>query len=95
MTLAQFVIVGFRCLPSRQQKETKSDLEVARTFGTLFSNVSIRRELLEADNEDSFREILSRAGHQMAELHSKKEIKLEVPDEGPVSLFFNVCIVLG
>ena len=72
------------------QKGTKSELEIARTFGTIFSNINFRQELLEAHSEESFRDILGRCSHTLAEIHSRKDVKLAVTeDDGPVSLLLD------
>jgi len=73
-----FIIV---ILVPTKEKGTKSELEISRTFGTIFSNLSYRQELLSAGTEEEFRTMLGQQAHALAEKHGRtREIKMEMED---------------
>ncbi len=54
-------------------KQTKSALETGRTFSTLFSDVGLRHELLEATNVNGFKAAIKRATAMFAD-HQKLQL---------------------
>ncbi|GFO18295.1 sodium bicarbonate transporter-like protein 11 [Plakobranchus ocellatus] len=70
-----FIIV---ILVPTKEKGTKSELEVARTFGTIFSDMQHRQELIAARTEDDFKDTFGRITHELASRHGKAETKVEL-----------------
>lgn len=66
------------------QKSTKTAMEVARTFATMFSDITFRQKLLKTRTEEEFKEALVHqrqlltmmmpraAGHSMSSLHTHR-----------------------
>ncbi|KAJ8297882.1 hypothetical protein KUTeg_024413 [Tegillarca granosa] len=59
-----FVIV---VLTPTKEKGTKNELETARTFATIFSDLDFRLHLLGADSEEEFKEVLQQHANELAE----------------------------
>ena len=64
----QFVIL---VLCPSEVKMTKSALETARTFSTLFADITLRHDLLEADTVANFKEIIRNSSEDFAERQSR------------------------
>ncbi|KAK1175388.1 sodium bicarbonate transporter-like protein 11 isoform X1 [Acipenser oxyrinchus oxyrinchus] len=52
-------------LAPHKMKSTKTAIELARTFATMFSDISFRQKLLEAKTEEEFKEALVNHRHQL------------------------------
>ncbi|KAK3788995.1 hypothetical protein RRG08_039603 [Elysia crispata] len=70
-----FIIV---ILVPTKEKSTKSELEVARTFGTIFSDIEFRQELIAARTDEDFKHALGNITHEMATRHGKAETKVDL-----------------
>lgn len=57
-------------------KGTKTAIELGRTFATLFSDMSLRRTLLECQTDNEFKQHMNKAAHAVAEHQSKAELKI-------------------
>jgi sodium borate transporter 11 len=62
-------------------KQTKSAIETARTFATLFSDVGLRHDLLKASSVDDFKDKIRHATEMFAE-HQKPEMIMNGGDGG-------------
>jgi hypothetical protein len=71
------------------QKSTKTAMEVARTFATMFSDITFRQKLLKTRTEEEFKEALVHqrqlltmmmpraAGHSMSSLHTHRHPQVQ------------------
>jgi len=57
-------------------KGTKTAIELGRTFATLFSDMELRRNLLEATTDEEFKQHVNKAAHTVAEHQSKQDLKI-------------------
>ena len=64
----QFVIL---VLCPSEVKMTKSALETGRTFSTLFADITLRHDLLEADTVAAFKEIIRHSSEDFAERQNR------------------------
>ena len=55
------------------KKETKSALEIVRTFGTILADPILRNELANAENEAQFISAIREKAKQLAKNGNKKE----------------------
>ena len=51
---------------------------MARTFGTIFSDMECRQELIAARTEDDFKDTLGNITHELASRHGKAETKVDL-----------------
>lgn len=78
------------------QKSTKTAMEVARTFATMFSDITFRQKLLKTRTEEEFKEALVHqrqlltmmmpraAGHSMSSLHTHRHPRVQQRGGGVV-----------
>lgn len=71
------------------QKSTKTAMEVARTFATMFSDITFRQKLLKTHTEEEFKEALvhqrqlltmmmpKATGHSMSSLHTHRHPQVQ------------------
>lgn len=76
------------------QKSTKTAMEVARTFATMFSDITFRQKLLKTRTEEEFKEALVHqrqlltmmmpraAGHSMSSLHTHRHPRVQQRERG-------------
>jgi len=64
----QFVIL---VLCPSEIKMTKTALETGRTFSTLFADITLRHDLLEADTVPAFKEIIRKSSEDFADLQNR------------------------
>nr|AKN21410.1 slc4a-4 [Schmidtea mediterranea] len=63
----------------KKEKDTKSDIELSRTFATLLSDMEFRSQLLFAQTEDEFKEMLQNHARDLAEeqrLYRRRSIRI-------------------
>ena len=78
-----------RCVRARVlQKGTKNEYERARTFGTLFSDLEFRNNLLNTHTEKDFKELVAKHAKALAAKHSAMNIKVD-EDAATVSGVFS------
>ena len=78
-----------RCVRARVlQKGTKNEYERARTFGTLFSDLEFRNNLLNTHTEKDFKELVAKHAKALAAKHSAMNIKVD-EDAATVSDVFS------
>lgn len=85
------MLKGWRCTCTIlcPQKSTKTAMEVARTFATMFSDITFRQKLLKTRTEEEFKEALVHqrqlltvmmpraAGHSMSSLHTHRHPQVQ------------------
>ncbi|KAK3100091.1 hypothetical protein FSP39_014604 [Pinctada imbricata] len=76
----QFVVV---VLTPTKEKGTKNELETGRSFATIFSDVNVRLDLLEANTEEEFKRILGHHANSLAEVQKMATEKVPI-DESDV-----------
>ncbi|XP_061580911.1 solute carrier family 4 member 11-like isoform X2 [Cololabis saira] len=76
---ARYVIL---ILAPPRTKSTKTAVELGRTFATMFSDISFRQKLLEAQSQEEFKQELVCQRHQLSVVHEKPVVE-EVEDSDP------------
>ncbi|RXM33418.1 Sodium bicarbonate transporter-like protein 11 [Acipenser ruthenus] len=67
-------------LAPHKMKSTKTAIELARTFATMFSDISFRQKLLEAKTEEEFKEALVNHRHQLTTILQEPASEAEGTD---------------
>lgn len=73
-------MIVFHAIPF--QKSTKTAIEYGRTFATMFSDIFFRQKLLEAKNQEEFKQELVYQRQQLS-IVSDKPVEEEVEDSDP------------
>uniref|UniRef100_A0A671WKD9 Solute carrier family 4 member 11 n=2 Tax=Sparus aurata TaxID=8175 RepID=A0A671WKD9_SPAAU len=76
---ARYVIL---ILAPPRTKSTKTAIELARTFATMFSDISFRQKLLEAKSEEEFKQELVCQRQQLS-IAGEKQVEEEVDNSDP------------
>ncbi|XP_033870277.1 solute carrier family 4 member 11-like [Acipenser ruthenus] len=67
-------------LAPHKMKSTKTAIELARTFATMFSDITFRQKLLETKTDEEFKEALVNQRHQLTATHQDPATKTEGTD---------------
>ncbi|XP_041073810.1 sodium bicarbonate transporter-like protein 11 isoform X2 [Polyodon spathula] len=67
-------------LAPHKMKSTKTAIELARTFATMFSDITFRQKLLETKTDEEFKEALVNKRHQLTATHQDPATKTEGTD---------------
>lgn len=81
--------------PSKE-KATKSTLETARTFSTMFTDLAFRHQLISTTSKDAFRQMLREKAAEMTHEHSGSDLGKHIP----ITVFDEVdsnnsCCIVG